>query len=396
MSEFDGDFTVIPEYKVLLIDDDKTYAQLVRRVLKSCRTSRFDFEWTPDFQTAVDSLEADAHDAYLIDYKLADHDGLELLKVGSRRNCRGAMILLTGAGDSSVDQKALELGAVEYMEKHRADGPMLERSIRYAVQWKRKEEELRAANEQLKAHQMQLIQAEKMNSVGRLAAGIAHEIKNPLAIISMGLDFFRNKSAKDEGMKLAVDEMDDAVTRADRIVKGLLDFSAPLELKQRAEDLHAVLSKALMFVRHELHIRHIKVKRELAPKLPLCHVDANKFIQVFINIFLNAAYAMPNGGVLTVRTKVRSLDEVFTGLTEDSAEEVGKVITVEIEDTGVGIPEDKLDKIYDPFFTTKPTGVGTGLGLAVAKSIMLLHGGGLDVENKENGGGVRVTLSILV
>jgi PAS domain S-box-containing protein len=270
----------------------------------------------------------------------------------------------------------------------------------------RKQQELQAAlaelqksHEEVKAAQFQLIQAEKMQSVGRLAAGVAHEVKNPLAILKMGLDYFsRNLPGNDPSAALVLDDMNEAIQRADLIIMGLLDFSVPHALNQHSENLSAIAEQSLALVRPFLETNEhpIQVLTELSPTLPPVFLDRNKIMQVFVNVLTNAIHAMPNGGRLVVRTLSRplqpgELDRDAGSRLADRFRAGETVAIAEIVDSGSGIPPDKLERIFDPFFTTKPTGKGTGLGLTVTKKIVELHGGAIDIRNRPEGG-VQVTL----
>jgi PAS domain S-box-containing protein len=255
---------------------------------------------------------------------------------------------------------------------------------------------LRRSHEELKAAQLQLIQAEKMESIGTLAAGVAHEVKNPLAILQMGVNYITRKvTPADENMTMVLGEMKDAITRADLITRGLLDFAASKQLTVELLSFNELIEETLKMVRHELNKKGIKLVKELVEPLPKVAVDKTQIQQVFVNVFVNAVHAMPEGGTLSVRTYAKQLTE--TAHNEGSRKAghlwVGDTAVVaEVEDTGEGIPQELLSKIFDPFFTTKPTGVGTGLGLPVSRKIIELHGGTIDIKNKPQGGGVRVVI----
>jgi PAS domain S-box-containing protein len=261
--------------------------------------------------------------------------------------------------------------------------------------------ELQRSHEDLKSAQFQLIQAEKMQSIGRLAAGVAHEVKNPLGILRMGADYLaKNLTSPDENVALILADMTDAINRADGIIMGLLDFSVPHALDSHAEDLSAILEQSITLVRHSLGEGQVKLVRELALGLPPVWLDPNKIKQVFVNILMNAIHATPPGGVITVRTSARKLrasevDHDAGSRLADRFRGGETVVVAEVLDTGGGIPEEKLAQIFDPFFTTKPTGKGTGLGLTVTKKIVELHGGSLDIRNRKEGG-VAVTIMFKV
>jgi signal transduction histidine kinase len=260
----------------------------------------------------------------------------------------------------------------------------------------RSEAALRKSHEELKSAQLQLIQAEKMESIGTLAAGVAHEVKNPLAILMMGVNFLARKvSGTDENTTLVLTEMREAINRADAITRGLLDFAASKQLAVKVENLNDLIGDALRMVRHALNQHRIELVRKFADPLPGVAVDRTQIQQVFVNLFMNAIHAMPKGGVLTVRTGVKALTETTHHEGSRQADHLwagDTAVAAEVEDTGTGIPQEILAKIFDPFFTTKPTGIGTGLGLPVTKKIVELHGGRIEVNNKPGGGGVLVTV----
>ncbi len=197
---------------------------------------------------------------------------------------------------------------------------------------------------------------------------------------------------------MALQDMNNAVNRADSVVRGLLDFSVPSELSFNTEELNPVVEQSLSLVRHELDKYQVKVVRELSERIPPVRLDNEKIEQVFVNIFLNAVHAMPEGGTLTVKTYTAKLTKINHDLGSRKADHprIGEtVVIVEVEDTGTGIPKDKLAEIFDPFFTTKATGKGTGLGLTVTKKIIDLHGGTIDIGNRKEGG-VRATIMFKV
>ncbi|MBI4341032.1 MAG: CHASE domain-containing protein [Candidatus Omnitrophica bacterium] len=257
---------------------------------------------------------------------------------------------------------------------------------------------LKQSHADLQAAQLQLIQAAKLESVGRLAAGVAHEVKNPLAIILMGTAFLQKQlGGADELVTSVVGDIDKAVKRADTIIRGLLDFAAFKELRQTTEAVNGVVEQALLLVKHELNKANVTVVTSLAPEVPSVAMDRTKIEQVLVNLFANAAHAMSgSGGTLTVRTFVKPLTQVGMGVGQRSTDQfkVGEAaVVIEVDDTGKGIPPELLVKVFDPFFTTKPPGQGTGLGLSVTRSIIELHRGMIDLRNRPEGG-VRATIML--
>ncbi|MBN1585853.1 MAG: CHASE domain-containing protein [Candidatus Omnitrophica bacterium] len=269
-------------------------------------------------------------------------------------------------------------------------------SVRSLVRLEQLCEDLKQSHEQLKNSQMSLIQAEKLNSVGRLAAGVAHEVKNPLGILLQGIDYLLSKKldAADPIVADVLQEMQSATRRADLIVKGLLDYSSPTKIVFSSADLNSVVRYSLLFVRYDLDKNQICVVEDLEEGLPPIVLDVQKIQQVFVNLLLNAIHAMGKGGTLTIRTCARQIADAggLVGYRNDDRFLPGeKVVAVEIEDTGSGIAENRLSKVFDPFFTTKPPGEGTGLGLSVSQKIVELHGGMIQIGNRKEGG-VRATM----
>jgi PAS domain S-box-containing protein len=250
--------------------------------------------------------------------------------------------------------------------------------------------DLHQSREELRQAHQQLMQAERLETVGRMAAGVAHEVQNPLQILLMSLDYLSQQMpARDAVMEGVLTEMRTATKRADTIVRGLLDFSRSDDLELEAQDLNALVSSALSLVKHNLNQNRVEQEVELAPALPPAALDGMKIEQVLVNLFTNAIHAMPNGGTLTVRTQAACLTKTRR---DEGAREAGgfyagdTVVIVQIEDTGCGIPSEILRKIFDPFFTTKATGKGTGLGLAIVKRIIDLHNGEIEIDNRAAGG----------
>lgn len=252
---------------------------------------------------------------------------------------------------------------------------------------------VRERTQELEEAQLRLIQSAKLESVGKLAAGVAHEVKNPLAIIQLGLDYLAADTAKESEGGEVIADMQNAVQRADNVVKALLDFSREKKLDLRPVDLNEILRTSLKLVHHELVRHDIQVVESLEPNLPRIKGDPNKLEQVFINLFMNAVQAMGREGTLSVATdfgKLKQLGEAPSVYRAKFAPS-SRVVRLRVKDTGSGIDPAKLGKVFDPFFTTKPVGQGTGLGLSVSRTIVDLHDGVISLRNLA-GGGVGVVL----
>ncbi len=244
--------------------------------------------------------------------------------------------------------------------------------------------DLMKSHQKLKQAQMQLIQAAKMESVGRLAAGVAHEVKNPLAVLLLGLDYIGGEARKEPVLSDVVTDMETAVQRADTVINGLLDFSRESQLNCEEICLNDIIENSLRLVLHELVQRNIDLVRHLDPELPETSCDSNRMQQVFVNLLMNAIQAMNKDGTLTVSTCQAVVNtQRDTQAASSIRFEAGQpVIVAEVCDTGPGVAENMLEKIFDPFYTTKPVGEGTGLGLSVIRNIIDLHQGAIEVRNR--------------
>ncbi len=255
----------------------------------------------------------------------------------------------------------------------------------------REAEELRQAYKKLKETQTLLIQAEKLNAVGQLASGVAHEVKNPLGIVLQSVNYLEDKISPDQKELYEIFQMiKNNIQRADQIVRTLVDFSRATSLQLRPENINALLENCLLLVQYKTKLENIEIQKDLGRSLPEVQVDKGKIEQVFINIILNAIQAMPNGGTLTIRTSLKTtgIEPSFLNVHGTVGEEA---ILVEIKDTGAGISRENLNKVFDLFFTTKGPGAGTGLGLAVTRNIIEMHNGGIAIESEE-GRGCRVLI----
>jgi two-component system, NtrC family, sensor kinase len=230
--------------------------------------------------------------------------------------------------------------------------------------------------------QGQIMQSEKLAAIGQLAAGVMHEINNPLATISACVAAIEGRLPPDAGqVGEYLQTIDREVERCSRIVDGLLDFSRPKATPKRRVSLNALVDETLFLLKHHQRFRHLAVERSLAPTLPETHGSAEQLIQVLMALMLNALDAMEQGGRLSVRT----------GQSTARADEV----VVEVQDTGVGIPLPDQGKIFEPFYTTKPPGRGTGLGLSICYGIVSDHGGRIEVDSAPGRGATfRVFLPV--
>jgi two-component system NtrC family sensor kinase len=210
----------------------------------------------------------------------------------------------------------------------------------------------------------QLLQAEKLSSIGVLAAGVAHEVNTPLAVITSQVQMLIRQTPPEDPRLPTLEKVIKQGFRASEIINSLLKFSRVSGSERNELDLNRVIRETLSLVEPMLRTARIAVNAQLAKDLPLVYGNAGKLQQVFMNLIINARDAMPRGGDLTLVT-----------------ESENSTVAVEVSDSGVGIPPEHLRKIFDPFFTTKTTSRGTGLGLAVSYGIIHEHSGAIRVES---------------
>ncbi|MGD1211868.1 MAG: ATP-binding protein [Candidatus Acidiferrales bacterium] len=210
----------------------------------------------------------------------------------------------------------------------------------------------------------QMVQTEKLTSLGLLAAGVAHEVNTPLAVISNYIQMLAKQIPADDPRQKTIERIVKQTFRASEIVNNLLNFSRTGGAEPVEVDLNSVLEETLTLVQHPFKTARVNVVRSYSEQLPPVLGSITRLQQVFLNLFMNARDAMPSGGMLEVRTAAHN----------------GSV-EVEVADTGAGIPPEHLHRIFDPFFTTKATGRGTGLGLSVSYGIIKEHAGKVDVRS---------------
>jgi len=401
--------------KILCIEDNEGDFVLLKNHLRDAR-----FEKAPEVVRAASLKEAlellDRHkkqtpgfDVILLDMSLPDSYGPDTLAPVNAAARDVPVIILSGNEDRDFAVEMVQRGVQDYLPKHFLSGDLLLRSILFALERQRSRLEMSALNSRLKrtthdlkTAQMQLIQAEKLDSLGRLAAGVAHEVKNPLATLQMGVDFFcRHVEDLGDSGEMMVQHMQEAITNADRIIRGMVDYSRSDSLEMELCNINVIVRKALRMVRHEIIRHNVKVEREFAAPVPAVKVDEGKVEQVLINLMVNAIQAMASGSSndgkrsLSIRTlwgQIEAIDRDL-GLREyDRLRVQDHAVIVEIRDQGPGIPEDRLTRVFEPFYTTKPSGEGTGLGMSVAKNIIDLHRGYMQITNVENPRGLRVRI----
>ena len=239
---------------------------------------------------------------------------------------------------------------------------------------------LEKTNVELKDMQTQLVHAEKMSAIGQLAAGVAHEIRNPLNIIEGARYYLSTYLVNHENAETVGEYLDyikQEIDRTNRLIDSLLKFSKAEPPYFEKVDINAVLENVVILVRKQLSDNDVKLTTKLDPGIPMIMADPNQLWQVFINVILNAIQAMPNGGTLAIETTLGY---------SDSGPAPSRNVCITFEDTGVGIANEDITRIFDPFFTKKD--MGTGLGLSIAYKIIEKHSGRIIVSSEKDKGTV--------
>ena len=270
---------------------------------------------------------------------------------------------------------------------------------------------LESANKQLKQAQEELIRTEKLVSIGRFAAGVAHEVGNPLGAILGYTSILEQNGMDREEAKDYLKRIEKEIERINRIVRELLDFARPSRVEIREIEMNKVIETTLSLLAYQKDFKNVTTRLELHSGLPPIKGDETQLSQVFINIILNAIDAMPEGGILTIRTeeyvvedfritpsrplyaprrKGDPVEKDYSNMRKPNAlsailtkfSKGDRLVKARISDTGIGIKKEDLEKIFDPFFTTKDPNKGTGLGLSVSLRIVESMGGELRVESE--------------
>jgi two-component system NtrC family sensor kinase len=240
------------------------------------------------------------------------------------------------------------------------------------------EEKVEERSRQLTEARQKLIRSDRMASLGQLAASVAHEVNNPISgVVNLAMLLQRIMKSGDippdrrEEFRGYLAQIAAETQRVGRIVSDLLAFSRRSSPQREETDLNQVIHRTLSLLAHKLELAHAELRMELEPGLKKVHADRSQIEQVLLNLVMNAAEAMTDGGTIGIRTQ--------------SDADAGEVV-LEVTDTGPGISKEHLPRIFDPFFTTKDEGKGVGLGLSVVYGIIDAHGGTIDVESWSEGG----------
>jgi signal transduction histidine kinase/DNA-binding response OmpR family regulator len=497
-----------PPVKVLLVDDDEDDYIITRDLISQIQDRQHQLAWVNSYQTGLAALQRNAYDICLLDYRLGERTGLELLRETQSLNRRPPVILLTGQGDHEIDLEAMMAGAADYLLKGQLDSDKLERAMRFAMADQHAKERLRrdrdlisrimetspvgivvtdkdgninfanhraeevlgltkeaisrrscsvldwqvtdlegntlagqssplknvlesglpvqdvrqVAGSSLPAEsaaerrtllstnatplfnaqgkidgmvvtveditsrlllEAQLRQSQKMESVGQLAAGVAHDINNILTVIQGHAGLLLNVAPKDSAPARSLKQILAASERAASFVRQLLTFSRKQIFRSKILDLNAVLENLATMLPPMLG-EDIILETRYQPGLPHVDADAGMLEQIVMNLAVNARDAMPRGGRLLIASRSADIGADYTRQHPDARQ--GSFVCLTVTDTGCGMERKVLRRIFEPFFTTKKVGKGTGLGLATTYGIVKQHQGWIEVRSEVNAG----------
>jgi len=381
---------------ILVVEDDEAHASAIRRAFQASGVTS-EITIVGSLQEFRDRVAGQPPDVAIMDLNLPDGRAVEAL-TSPAEDGAFPILLMTSYGNEQIAVEAIKAGALDYIvkspEAFNSMGGTLERAIR---EWKLLQEKKRVEM-QLKESQAQVIQQEKMASIGLLAAGVAHEINNPIGFITSNLSSLEKYADKliqfigfqEQAIEKCADEatrsmlaekkqqlkLDYLVTdlrelisesldgsrRVSKIVQDLQSFSRSDNCEAVPSDLNETLMRTISMVRNEIkYVAELDLRLE---NLPPVVCQSQQIGQVVMNLLMNAAHSIQTGGLITL-----------------AASQVGDSVEISVTDNGCGISPEHLERIFEPFFTTKEAGRGTGLGLAISHDIVKKHGGELLVES---------------
>ena len=368
--------------RVLLVDDDRDDYLLTRDLFAEIPTGRYQLDWAPDYEAALQAIQRGEHDLYLVDFRLGEMTGLDLLSEARKAGNSAPFILLTGQSLWEIDLAAMEQGAADFLEKGRLDATLLDRSIRYALQQRRYEIELkrqvRERTEELARANRALREADQRKD--EFLATLAHELRNPLAPIRNALEIMRVASANPRAIDEAREIVERQVAQMVRLINDLLDVSritrGKLSLKIEPMGIAEAIEAAVEISRPLLDEAGLTLKKHIEDRPLRVRGDRLRLGQVFANLLNNAAKYTERGGKVRIDARREAND-----------------IVVSVRDTGVGIPPDVLPRVFELFTqvdrTLNRSQGGLGIGLALVKQIIALHGGSVKAVSHGVGKGAE-------
>jgi signal transduction histidine kinase len=403
---------------VLLVEDNPAEARFLQEILKG--VPRFQLSHVKRLAAAIEQLQSNQQAIHivLLDLTLPDSSGLASLDVLMQHAPSLPIVVLTNTNDQELAVEAVRRGAQDYLLKRQVTLEVLERSLRYAIERKQAAVALREANETLESRvqertaelavandllrqeiierqkvEAQFLQAQRLESLGTLASGIAHDLNNILTPILAVAQLLPLKLPQvDNNTQSMLKVLETSARRGADLIKEILTFARGSEGQWIALQANHLLLEIHKIIQPTLP-KSITIQLDLEPELWTVAGDSTQLHQVLMNLCVNARDAMPNGGTLRLSTRNLVMDEA-AALTHAGAK-AGAYTVLTVADTGTGIPAEILYRIFDPFFTTKEIGKGTGLGLSAVLGIIKSHGGFVEVQSQiDQGSQFKVYLPV--
>ncbi len=375
MLENQKGLTMRSELRIVFVEDSPWDAELEEREL---RKGGLQFDsmrvWTRE--DCVRALREFKPDLIISDYSLPEMDGLGALQIASEICPNVPFIFVSGTIGEERAIEGLKRGATDYVAKNQLK--RLVTKVHRALKEAEEREEKRWLEEQLR-------QAQKMESIGKLAGGIAHDFNNLLTAIIGYSELMLNQTHNDDPLRQQIEEIKKAGERAASLTRQLLAYSRKQVLQPRVLNLNAVIAELDKMLRRLIGA-DIELVTRLAPELGLVKIDPNQIGQIVINLAVNARDAMPQGGKLTIETTNAQVDEAYAR--KNVAVTPGQYVMLSVSDTGCGMDAQTQSRVFEPFFTTKEIGKGTGLGLSMVYGIVKQSEGDILVHSEVGQGTV--------
>ncbi len=329
---------------------------------------------------ALERVTAISFNVVIVDIKMPGLSGMELIRKLRAADSKLTIIIMTGYSSLETAVEAVRTEVYDYITKPFQAEEMLlaiKRAVKEQEIFRENQkllEELEETKKSLKESQDRLYRSEKSANIGRLAAGVSHELKNLLGIINVVAHCLKKKVDKDdEKAAKYLRTIEKEVNHSNQLILNLLSFSRSGEDGLVLTDINELVKETISLVEHQLSLQNIKIIAEYDPSLPQMNVEVNQMKQVFTNIIFNAQEAMPMGGELHIATNFKEIPFESNG---------SSLVEIKFADTGYGIPEKNLKRIFDPFFSTSDRKGKSGLGLPISRDIVKRHDGDIEVRSQ--------------
>jgi signal transduction histidine kinase len=368
--------------KLLLVEDDEDDFILTGDLLKEIYSDNLDLEWVKDYEAAVARLASNEHAVCLLDYRLGEHNGIELLRLARERGSNCPAILLTGQADREIDYEAMRAGASDYLIKGELNAALLERAIRYSRERRRLEEE-----------RLQLVREQQAREAAEAAnrakddflAMVSHELRSPLNAILGWTRILRSSNVDEETVERALETIERSAKSQAQMIEDLLDISrvinGNLRLNLIEVNLANLIKRVLEASYPAAEAKQIQIHTDTNGPVGLVMGDPDRLQQIFANLLSNAVKFTPEAGRIEIQMQQRESQ-----------------VEVSIKDSGVGISADFLPQVFERYKQGrnehKRKHKGLGLGLAIARNLVEMHGGRISVHSDGEGFGSIFTVSL--